>query len=165
MLTKAEVLSSLFTPLSPRVYSHHTKFYTARASLRKDVPFEWSEDHTMTFNTLKGAITPEANMAYYDVTKPITREVDASQKKGIGLGAALVQEKKPNGIRVKTPHNTKTQSNYSNIERETLSLIHGVERFHTYLYGRSFTIITYHKPLEMICNKQSHLLRPACRGF
>ena len=28
-----------------------------------------------------------------------------------------------------------------------------MERFHTYLYGRSFTIITDHKPLEMICNK------------
>ena len=40
-------------------------------------------------------------MVYYDVTKPITLEVDASQK---GLGAALVQEKKTNCIRVKNPH-------------------------------------------------------------
>ena len=34
-----------------------------------------------------------------------------------------------------------------------LALVHGVERFHTYLYGRSFTITTDHKPLEMICSK------------
>ena len=59
--------------------------------LRKDVPFEWSEDQEMAFHTLKGAVTTEASMAYYDVAKPITLAVDASQK---GLGAALVQEKK-----------------------------------------------------------------------
>ena len=34
-----------------------------------------------------------------------------------------------------------------------LALVHGVERFHAYLYGRSFTITTDHKPLEMICSK------------
>ena len=38
-------------------------------------------------------------MAYYDVTKPITLEVDASQK---GLGAALVQEKKTIAFASKT---------------------------------------------------------------
>ena len=48
---------------------------------------------------------------------------------------------------------TKTQANYSNIEREMLALVHGVERFHTYLYRRQFKIITDHKPLEMICAK------------
>ena len=49
-----------------------------RDLLRKDVPFEWSEDHQMAFNTLKGDITTDASMGYYDVTKPITLEVDAS---------------------------------------------------------------------------------------
>ena len=62
-----------------------------RDLLRKDVPFEWSEDHQMAFDTLKGAVTTETSMAYYDITKPIILEVDASQN---GLGAALVQEKK-----------------------------------------------------------------------
>ena len=55
-----------------------------------DVQFGWSEGHHMAFNTLKAAITTEASMAYYNVTKPITLEVDASQN---GLGASLVQEK------------------------------------------------------------------------
>ena len=35
-----------------------------RDLLRKDVPFEWSEDHHMAFNTLKAAITTDASMAY-----------------------------------------------------------------------------------------------------
>ena len=34
-----------------------------------------------------------------------------------------------------------------------LALVHGVERFHTYLYGRAFTIHSDHKPLEVICGK------------
>ena len=77
-----------------------------RDLLRKDVPFEWSEDHQMAFNTLKGAITTDAIMTYHDVTEPTTLEVDASQK---SLGAALVQEKKPIAFESKTL--TKTQSN------------------------------------------------------
>ena len=87
-------------------------------------------------------------MAYYDMKKTIMLEVDASMK---GLDAALVQDGRPIAFSSKTL--TKTQSNYSNIERETLALVHGLDRFHTYLYGRSFTIIKDHKPLDMICNK------------
>ena len=119
-----------------------------RDLLKKDVPFEWAEDHQVVFNELKAAITHEASMVYYDVKKPITLEVDASMK---GLSAALVQEEKPVAFASKTL--TKTQANYSNIEIEMLALVHGVERFHAYLYGRSFTITTDHKPLEMICSK------------
>ena len=61
--------------------------------------------------------------------KPLYLEVDASTK---GLGACLVQEGRPVAYASKTL--TKTQANYSNIEREMLALVHRVERFHTYLY-------------------------------
>ena len=84
-----------------------------RDLLEKDVPFELAEDHEVVFNKLKAAITHEARMVYYDVKKPITLEVDASMK---GLGAALVQEEKPVAFASKTL--TKTQANYSNIERK-----------------------------------------------
>ena len=46
-----------------------------------------------------------------------------------------------------------TEANYNNIEREMVAVVHGIERLSTYLYGRSFTIITDHQPLEMICRK------------
>ena len=48
---------------------------------------------------------------------------------------------------------TPTQSNYSNIERESLALIHGIQHVHTYLYGKRFKAITDHKPLETIWKK------------
>ena len=42
---------------------------------------------------------------------------------------------------------TETQRNYSQLEKETFSIIFGLKRFHQYLCGRSFTILTDHRPL------------------
>ena len=48
---------------------------------------------------------------------------------------------------------TKTECQYVNIERERLAAVFGAERFQTYVYGRSFTIESDHKPLEFISQK------------
>ena len=42
---------------------------------------------------------------------------------------------------------SKAEQNYAQIEREGLAVIFGVSKFHKYIYGREFTIITDHKPL------------------
>ena len=39
------------------------------------------------------------------------------------------------------------EQRYAHIDKETLSIIFAVKRFHQYLFGLSFTIITDHKPL------------------
>lgn len=48
---------------------------------------------------------------------------------------------------------TETESRYSNIERECLGVMYGLEKFEYYLLGRSVTVETDHSPLGQIFKK------------
>ena len=131
------------------------KAHTLRGLLKKDVPWMWDVDHEKSFDELKHAVSTSACLQYYDPTAPVQLEVDASMK---GLGIALVQKGRPVAFGSKTL--TECQSRYSNIEREMLAIVHGIQRYHTYLYGRRFKVITDHKPLVTICAKAQHAAPP-----
>ena len=75
----------------------------------------------------------------------MTSQVDASQ---VGLGTALLQNHKL--VAFASEALTNIECHYANIEREMLAVIFRAERFRTYIYGRSFTIESDHKPLESI---------------
>ena len=42
------------------------------------------------------------------------------------------------------------EKRYGQIDKEVLAIMFGLKRFHLYLYGRHFTILMDHKPLEQI---------------
>ena len=46
----------------------------------------------------------------------------------------------------------KAETNYAHLEKEALSIIFGIHKFHNYLYGRKFIIHSNHKPLMYIFN-------------
>ena len=138
----------LFTYLAAYIPNFSEKSAPLRELLHKEIPFIWDVDHEHALNSLKSAVSSGACLQFFDTKKETTLEVDASMK---GLGACLLQDGKPVAFASKSLSNA--QSNYSNIERETLALVFGITRFHTYLFGKEFTVITDHKPLEMIWKK------------
>ena len=116
--------------------------------LKKDAPFLWEEHHKECFEKLKTVISHDLMLTYFNTTEIPVLQTYASLN---GLGAALIQNKKP--IAYASKSLTDTEKWYAYIERELLATVFGVQRFHIYLYGHQFKVLTDHKPLVMILQK------------
>ena len=115
---------------------------------RKDVDFQWGPEHQEAFEHIKDNIASIAVLAYFDPTKSVTIQCDASME---GLGAVLYQDNKPVTVASKTLSNT--EQKYSNIEREMFAIVFALTRFHHYTYGRHVIVESDHRPLESITKK------------
>ena len=83
----------------------------------------------------------------YDLHVDIVVSCDASP---YGVGAVL-PHRWPNGTKrpvafTSCSLNT-TEKKYSQLDKESLALVFGVDKFHKYVFGRLFTLTTDHKPL------------------
>lgn len=122
-----------------------------RKLTRKGTTWEWGTEQESAFNHLKELLTSNTVMAYFDPKKNTELIVDASP---VGLGAILLQNQ--NGqqsiIAYASKALTDVERRYSQTEREALAIVWSCEHFHLYIYGNPFTLITDHKPLELIWN-------------
>ena len=128
--------------------SHQTE--PLQAMLKQEAVFHWDEMANASFQKIKDLIAKTAAqpLRYYDQTKPVTVQADASQR---GLGTCLLQEGQPIAFASKSL--TDTETRYANIERELLAIVFACHRFNTYVLGRPFTVELDQKPLEMIHQK------------
>ena len=99
----------------------------------------------------------KTRLVHYDPTRPITVAADASS---YGIGAVISQcapdgTEEPIAFASKTL--TPTEKNYSQVEKEALSIIFGVRKFHQYLSGRHFQLTNDHKPILAIFSPEKSL--------
>ncbi|XP_051962904.1 uncharacterized protein K02A2.6-like [Xyrauchen texanus] len=127
-----------------------TVLHPLNAMLHKDVKWKWLPECEKAFQDAKTQLLTPNVLTHYDPRLPVHLACDASS---YGVGAVL-SHRMPDGqerpIAFASRTLSKPEQNYAQLEREALGIIFGVRKFHTYLYGRHFTLLTDHRPITTI---------------
>ena len=118
--------------------------------LRKDTKWNWDSKAQEAFETLKKAFTSAPILKYFDPTKPITLETDASD---FALGVVLSQPDNENILHPVAYFSRKLQPaemNYEIYDKEMLAIVEAFKEWRAYLEGaqHQITVMTDHKNLE-----------------
>jgi hypothetical protein len=119
--------------------------------LKKNVGWLWTTVHENSFNNIKMVITKAPVLQNFNVKEPVVIQCDASKD---GLGCCLLQNGKP--VSFASRSLTPSEQNFSQIEKELLSVVWATKKFHYYIYGQKCTILNDHKPLETLLKKHIH---------
>ena len=119
--------------------------------LREGVLWSWQPECQQAFESAKELLQSAKVLAHYVVNLPIKLACDASS---YGIGAVMPGgEERPVAFASRTL--SASERNYAQLEKEALSILYGVNKFHQYLFGRKFTLETDHKPLLTILGPKS----------
>ena len=125
--------------------------------LQKATPWQWGEAEQQCFETTKKLITGAGVLVYYNSDQPLILQCDASP---YGVGAVLCHRMEDNSdkpIAFASRTLNIAEKNYSQLDKEGASVMFGLKKFHKYLYGRHFTIVTDHKPLVSLFSEKNQV--------
>ena len=109
--------------------------------------WRWGESQAKAFQVSKEMLTSDSCLTHFDSSLPLILVCDASP---YGIGAVL-SHRMPDGSEQPIGYASRSlnsaEKNYSQLEKEGLSCVFGVLKFHQYLFGHSFQLVTDHKPL------------------
>ena len=102
---------------------------------------------------MKAQLAKSPVLVHYDPTRPLTIATDASP---YGVGAVL-SHIEDDGTEKPIAYASRTlnvvEKRYSQLDKEALAIQFGVKRFHQYIFGRKFSIVSDHKPLQYLLNE------------
>ena len=119
--------------------------------LKQNQKWKWTQECQKAFETAKEKLAQAPVLAHYAAALPFRLAGDASN---FGLGVVL-SHCLPDGSERPVAYASRTlissEQNYSQLEKEALPLSRlRCKKFHLYLYGRTFELLTDHKPLTTI---------------
>ncbi|KAK1643105.1 hypothetical protein QYE76_060910 [Lolium multiflorum] len=111
--------------------------------LKKNTPFEWTDECEASFQTLKDKLTTAPVLAVPEPGKDYTVYCDASKN---GLGCVLMQDRKviAYGSRQLKPH----EHNYPVHDLELAAVVYALKSWRQFLYGSKCELYTDHKSLK-----------------
>ncbi|XP_045763671.1 uncharacterized protein K02A2.6-like [Maniola jurtina] len=118
--------------------------------LKKNQPWNWDINCEDAFINIKNILASDRVLCHYDPALPLVLSVDSSS---YGIGAVLAHvfadgTERPISCASRTLGDT--EKNYSQLDKEALAIMYGVQKHHQYLFGRKFILKTDHKPLVYI---------------
>ena len=124
---------------------------TEKKKISPKVPIVWGEKQQSAFETIIEKLTTAPVLAYADYSKAFILHTDASIS---GLGAVLLQ-RQDDGTERPIAYASRSlkpsERNYHSSRLEFLALKWAVtEKFHDYLYGAKFEVLTDNNPLTYV---------------
>ena len=132
-------------PLNDLLIENSTKKPT-----RRRTPFGWGENQQRAFETIIDKLSNPPILAYANYRRPFKLRTDASAS---GLGAVLYQQQDgiDSGIAYASRSLKPSERNYPAHKLEFLALKWAItDKFHDYLYGTSFEVVTDNNPLTYV---------------
>ena len=124
--------------------------------LRSKESFSWGREQQLAFAESKELLMNSTALVHYDPKLPIVVSADSSS---YGIGAVMSHriDNVDRPVYFISRTLTETERNYPQLEREALALVFAVKKFHYYLWGQAFTLITDHKPLLGVFSPDKHI--------
>ena len=143
-----------------------TKLASLYALLSSATPWRWTKKEAAAFQDSKELLLSSQVLVHFDLNQELVLSCalkSSLRAKGLPTLNKIPITHNPYGVVAILSHRfsdgtdrvigfasrslTKAERKYSQLEKDGLACIFGVKRFHSYLYGRKFTLITDHKPL------------------
>ncbi|CAB0032547.1 unnamed protein product [Trichogramma brassicae] len=131
-----------------------------RGLQKKKEKLSWSAQADEAFERIKQAMVSAVRSAFYHPGQPLALHTDASNT---AIGAALSQRHADDDwtpLGFFSQKLSPTQQRYSTYDRELLAIFEAIKYFQRILEGRSFTIMTDHRPLSFALEQKSDRFSP-----